>query len=151
MTKVKDILSIDLEDDIKSVVDIDTTDENEDDKIDELNDFILTEALAKHLMDFCDYYSSETRQPGIWLSGFYGSGKSFFAKILGNLLENPTWKGTTVVDRFAPKLEGLKDASLLHNDINEIAKMSNLVVRFDVSKHSNEHGVLRISSIHWDV
>lgn len=63
MTKVKDILSIDLEDDIKSVVDIDTTDENEDDKIDELNDFILTEALAKHLMDFCDYYSSETRQP----------------------------------------------------------------------------------------
>lgn len=78
MTKGKDILSIDLEDDIKSVVDIDTTDENEDDKIDELNDFILTEALAKHLMDFCDYYSSETRQPGIWLSGFYGSGKSFF-------------------------------------------------------------------------
>lgn len=141
MTKVKDILSINLEDDIKSVVDIDISDESEEDKIDELNDFILTETLAKHLMDFCDYYSSETRQPGIWLSGFYGSGKSFFAKILGYLLENPTWKGTTVVDRFAPKLEGLKDASLLHNDINEIAKMSNLIVRFDVSKHNNEHGV----------
>lgn len=59
-------------------------------------------------MDFCDYYSSETRQPGIWLSGFYGSGKSFFAKILGYLLENPTWKGTSVVDRFALKLDGLK-------------------------------------------
>lgn len=141
MIKVKDILSIDLDDDIKSVVDIDTTDENEDDKIDELNDFILTEALAKHLMDFCDYYSSETRQPGIWLSGFYGSGKSFFAKILGYLLENPTWKGTSVVDRFALKLDGLKDASLLQNDISEIAKMSNHVVRFDVSKHNNEHGI----------
>lgn len=141
MTKVKDILSINLEDDIKSVVDIDITDESEDDKIDELNDFILTEALAKHLMDFCDYYSSDTRQPGIWLSGFYGSGKSFFAKILGYLLENPNWKGTSVVDRFAPKLEGLEDASLLQNDINEIAKMSNLIVRFDVSKHNNEHGV----------
>ena len=31
MTKVKDILSIDLENDIKSVVDIDITDEKEDD------------------------------------------------------------------------------------------------------------------------
>lgn len=92
-------------------------------------------------MDFCDYYVSDTRQPGIWLSGFYGSGKSFFAKILGYILENPTWKGTSVVDRFAPKLEGLKDASLLQNDINEIAKLNNHVVRFDVSKHNNEHGV----------
>lgn len=36
MTKVKDILSIDLENDIKSVVDIDITDEKEDDKIEEL-------------------------------------------------------------------------------------------------------------------
>lgn len=142
MTKVKDTLSINLEDDIKSVVDIDIkNNEKDEDKIDELNDFILTETLAKHLTDFCDYYVSNTKQPGLWLSGFYGSGKSFFAKILGYLLENPTWKGMSVRDRFAPKLEGLKNASLIQNDIDEISKLHNHVVRFDVSKHSNQHGV----------
>lgn len=141
MTKVKDILSISLKDDIKSVVDIDVKNESDEEKISELNDFILTESLAKHLEDFCDHYVTTTYQPGIWLSGFYGSGKSFFAKILGYLLENETWKGTSVRDRFVPKLQGLSNASLLQNDIDEIIKMKNLVVKFDISKHNNEHGV----------
>lgn len=141
MTKVKDILSIHLEDDITSVVDISTRDEKEDAKIAELNEFILTESLARHLMEFCDFYVSGTKQPGIWLSGFYGSGKSFFAKVAGYLLENPTWKGTPVSERFMPKLEGLKDASLLQNDINEVAKLHNRVIRFDVSKFNNAHGI----------
>ena len=99
MTKIKDILSIHLEEDIKSVIDLN----QQDDKsvIDELDGFILTESLAKHLTDFCDFYASNTVQPGLWLSGFYGSGKSYFSKMIGFLLKNPVIKGTTIRDRFA--------------------------------------------------
>lgn len=45
MTKIKDILSIRLEDDIKSVIDLNQQDERS--IIDELDGFILTESLAK--------------------------------------------------------------------------------------------------------
>ena len=46
MTKIKDILSIRLEDDIKSVIDLNQQDESS--IMDELDGFILTESLAKH-------------------------------------------------------------------------------------------------------
>ena len=82
--KVKHILSIKLEEDIKSVIDLNSQSEN--DIKEELDGFILTESLATHLSDFCAIYHSGTRQSGIWLSGFYGSGKSYFAKMVGFLL-----------------------------------------------------------------
>ena len=47
MTRIKDILSIRLEDDIKSVIDLNQQDERS--IVDELDGFILTESLAKHL------------------------------------------------------------------------------------------------------
>lgn len=70
MAKIKDILSIKLEDDIKSVINLNS--QSEEDILEELNGFILTESLAKHLSDFCDLYRSGTKQSGLWLSGFYG-------------------------------------------------------------------------------
>ena len=59
MTKIKDILSIRLEDDIKSVIDLNQQDERS--IIDELDGFILTESLAKHLADFCDFFTSHIK------------------------------------------------------------------------------------------
>ena len=126
MTKIKDILSIRLEDDIKSVIDLNQQDDQS--IIDELNGFILTESLAKHLADFCDFFSSNTAQPGLWLSGFYGSGKSYFSKMIGSLLKNPTLQGTS-------------DAGLLQNSINELGRTKNHVVLFDAAKTTGNHGI----------
>ena len=139
MTKIKDILSIHLEEDIKSVIDLN----QQDDKsvIDELDGFILTESLAKHLADFCDFYVSNTSQPGLWLSGFYGSGKSYFSKMIGFLLKNPVLSGTCIRDRFANKLIGLPNASLLQNCINELGRSKNHVVLFDAAKTTGNHGI----------
>lgn len=139
MTKIKDILSIHLEEDIKSVIDLNQQDEQS--VIDELDGFILTESLAKHLADFCDFYTSNTAQPGLWLSGFYGSGKSYFSKMIGFLLKNPTIKGTSIHDRFANKLIGLPNASLLQNSINELGRTKNHIVLFDAAKTTGNHGI----------
>ena len=139
MTKIKDILSIHLEEDIKSVIDLNLQDEQS--VIDELDGFILTESLAKHLADFCDFYTSNTAQPGLWLSGFYGSGKSYFSKMIGFLLKNPVIKGTSIRDRFANKLIGLPNASLLQNSINELGRTKNHVVLFDAAKTTGNHGI----------
>ena len=139
MTKIKDILSIRLEDDIKSVIDLNQQDESS--IMDELEGFILTESLAKHLADFCDFFTSNTAQPGLWLSGFYGSGKSYFSKMIGFLLKNPSIQGTSVRDRFQSKLIGLPNAGLLQNSINELGRTNNHIVLFDAAKTTGNHGI----------
>ena len=139
MTKIKDILSIRLEDDIKSVIDLNQQDERS--IIDELDGFILTESLAKHLADFCDFFTSNTAQPGLWLSGFYGSGKSYFSKMIGFLLKNPSLQGTSVRDRFQHKLIGLPNVGLLQNSINELGRTNNHIVLFDAAKTTGNHGI----------
>ena len=139
MNKIKDILSIQLENDIKNVIDLNTQKENE--VKDELDGFILTESLAKHLSDFLAAFSSDMKESGVWLSGFYGSGKSYFAKMIGLLISNPMIAGTSMRDRFLQKLAGLKNEALIKNDINSLAKNDYQVVLFDSAKVDASHGI----------
>lgn len=139
MSKIKDILSINLEGDIKSVIDLNS--QSETDIQEELEGFILTESLAKHLMDFCDLYRSDTKQSGLWLSGFYGSGKSYFAKMIGLLLSNRNVMGTPMRERFMPKTKGLPTADLLENSINALGRTRNHVVLFDSAKENDRLGI----------
>ena len=139
MNQIKDILTINLDDEIKSVIDLHAQSDRE--IISELDGFILTESLAKHLSDFCDEYVSGQMQSGVWLSGFYGSGKSYFAKMLGYLLRNPLLEGTTFRQRFVPKLTGLPDVDVLENNIRGLDRINSLVVLFDSAKSTNTYGL----------
>lgn len=139
MSTIKDILTISLDEEIKSVIDLNSQDEGE--IVSELNGFILTESLAKHLNEFCEEYVNGTMQSGIWLSGFYGSGKSYFAKMLGFLLKNPTLQGTTMRERFAPKLIGLPNADFIQNNVNALDRFESHVVLFDSAKSTSEFGM----------
>ena len=139
MTKIRDILSIKLDDDIKSVIDLNQQDDNS--VRDELNGFILTESLAKHLNDFCDFFLSNTAQPGLWLSGFYGSGKSYFSKMIGFLLKNPDVDGVPFRTIFKNKLIGLDDPAILENSLDALSKTKNHVVLFDAAKSTGARGL----------
>ena len=55
--KIKDILSIQLDNDIKNVIDLNS--QSEDEIKEELDGFILTESLAGHLSDFLDKFCSD--------------------------------------------------------------------------------------------
>ncbi len=139
MANIQDILTINLDEEIKAVIDLATQDEQN--VIDELDGFILTESLAKHLTDFCEEYVSGRLESGVWLSGFYGSGKSYFAKMLGFLLKNPMLKGTSMRKRFIPKIAGLPDADLIQNTINSLDRVKSHVVLFDAAKNTTELGL----------
>jgi len=63
----------------------------------ELDEYVVTKQLAEHLRKFFDAYLAAMDNPsapaltdrmGVWVSGFFGSGKSHFIKILSYLLEN---------------------------------------------------------------
>ena len=58
----------------------------------EFEEFVLTEALLKHIFQFYTDFSAsisfdEPKMP-FWLEGFYGSGKSHLSKIIGHLFQN---------------------------------------------------------------
>jgi len=75
----------------------------------ELNEYVITRELKKHFITFFNYYSDTFDEPtadmGVWISGFFGSGKSHFLKMLSYILENRTVKGIKTVERFRKKFE----------------------------------------------
>ncbi|MCY3948481.1 MAG: BREX system P-loop protein BrxC, partial [Acidimicrobiaceae bacterium] len=63
-----------------------------------------TDHIASELTDVLDRFQEMILNPSetvnIWVSGFFGSGKSSFAKVLGYLIANPEIDGQRVADRF---------------------------------------------------
>ena len=66
----------------------------------ELDEYVVTNELDKHFRAFFESYRTELSDPsiagrvGIWISGFFGSGKSHFLKILSYILSNQTASNT---------------------------------------------------------
>ena len=63
----------------------------------ELEEYVVTKQISEYLRKFFDAYLAAIDRPhdaaitdrmGVWVSGFFGSGKSHFIKILSYLLEN---------------------------------------------------------------
>lgn len=75
----------------------------------EVREYVITKELKKHFITFFSYYSDAFDKPtadiGVWISGFFGSGKSHFLKMLSYILENRTVKGIKTVEMFRQKFE----------------------------------------------
>lgn len=85
-------------------------DQSADDVLEqELNEYVITKELKKHFITFFNYYSDSfdetTADMGVWISGFFGSGKSHFLKILSYILNNKEVNGVRTVERFRKKFE----------------------------------------------
>src|SRR5215831_15542697 len=83
----------------------------------ELDEFVVTRELDQHLRTFFSAYGEAMQRRhdpniagkiGVWVSGFFGSGKSHFLKVLSYVLRNDshTYKGQTkqAVAFFEPKI-----------------------------------------------
>ena len=71
----------------------------------ELDEYVVTKELQKHFADFFSAYkkgiAGTTPKMGVWISGFFGSGKSHFLKILSYLLANKSVGDKKAIDYFA--------------------------------------------------
>src|SRR5690606_9560100 len=99
---------------IEEVIKVDQTDE----EIirDEISEYVLTNAIRGHYAGILEAYREAPNKPtdgvSIWVSGFFGSGKSSFAKMLGLAIANRTVAGESAGERFSqragdPKLQVL--------------------------------------------
>ncbi|HOY96562.1 MAG TPA: BREX system P-loop protein BrxC [Catalimonadaceae bacterium] len=139
MTKINEILTLDLQEDIKNVIDLEDRSELEIQQ--EIESYIVTEGIGRHLYNFTNQFTSNIKETGVWLSGFYGSGKSYFGKMLGYIIDNPTINGTPARERFIPRLKGVSDESLIENSIRNLEAINSRVVFLDVAKQNTDRGL----------
>lgn len=109
---IKDIFKEDINRPINGVVQAGQIDEET--IYTELKEYVVTDEILNSLKVFYknyeDVYKVPTKDVGVWISGFFGSGKSHFLKILSYLLDNKQIKGRAPFEFFQDKI---KDEELL--------------------------------------
>ncbi|MBE2993764.1 BREX system P-loop protein BrxC [Sphingomonas sp. CFBP 13603] len=70
----------------------------------ELDEYVITNEIGTRLEQFLDAYNNYDTANGVWISGFFGSGKSHLLKMLALLLENDEIEGHRAIDIFERKL-----------------------------------------------
>jgi len=136
--KIKEILTIDLSEDIKNVIDLEDISEKEIQA--EIENYIVTDGLAREYANFVDKFTSNILETGVWISGFYGSGKSYFGKLLGYMLSNPAIAGTPARDRIIQRFTGINDEALVRNALSRLDAIQSRVVFLDIAKQDTSKG-----------
>ncbi len=135
MNTIGDILTRDLSKKIEEVIQVNQVDEQS--VYDELTEYVATDRIKDHYRDLLKAMAEAPSDPsegiGIWISGFFGSGKSSFAKNLGYVLSNPKLLGEPASELFKEQVKDQRISEFV-DFIN--VKIPTEVVMFDVSKGS---------------
>lgn len=133
--KIRNMFQQPIDRDIKGVIKVG---QQEDENIkQELEEYVVTGELRKHIGGFYESFNKSLERPydkmGVWISGFFGSGKSHLLKILSHLLENRHVDGSLAIDYIEPKL---KDP-LLTAEIRRAAEVPKDVILFNIDSKSD--------------
>lgn len=108
----------------------------------ELEEYVVTKELQRHFADFFAAYrkgiNGTTPKMGVWISGFFGSGKSHFLKILSYILENREVGGKRAIHYFVDDKK-IIDPMVLAN-MQLAAKTPTDVVLFNIDSKSDSNG-----------
>lgn len=137
---IKDIFAKSIDRDLKGVIKVGQA---EDENIkQELEEYVVTKELQKHFATFFDHYkrgiNGKTDKMGVWISGFFGSGKSHFLKIISYILENKTVDGISAIEYFE------RDKKITDNmvlaDMKLAANTPSTVILFNIDSKSESTG-----------
>lgn len=132
VTTIKDLFASDISREIEEVIKVDQADE----QIirEEIAEYIATDSIRSHFRRILERYWETPNKPhegiGVWVSGFFGSGKSSFAKYLGLAIENRSIVGDGAGELLASRI-GDNTVSVLLKNISE--HIPTHAVIFDVS------------------
>ena len=100
----------------------------------EIEEYVLTNEVEKRLVSFLDAYINYEGANGVWISGFFGSGKSHLLKILAMLLENREIDGVRALDLFLAK--HIED-QILRADIKRAAAIPSKSILFNIDQKAD--------------
>ena len=136
MQTIGELLTRDLSRKIEEITQVDQTDD--DSVYEEITEYVATDSIRKHYASLLRAIAEAPAEPhegiGVWISGFFGSGKSSFAKNLGYAVQNRQVRGCDFASLFKTQIEDQQVSDLL-DLVN--ARAPTDVVLFDVSKQND--------------
>ena len=131
--QIKEMFEKDIDRDIKGVIKVGQNDE--ENIYQELDEYVVTNELLKHFTRFFSNYNKGIQSPtddiGVWISGFFGSGKSHFLKILSYILDsNLEVHGRKPIDFF--KDDGKIKDPMVIGDMEAATNVSSDVILFNI-------------------
>ncbi|CAJ2235482.1 BREX system P-loop protein BrxC [Companilactobacillus paralimentarius] len=144
---IKDIFEKPINRNIKGVITI--GDEKDNNIKQELEEYVVTRELKKHFNDFFEAYVNSighnTTNMGVWISGFFGSGKSHFLKILSYLLENREVKGKKAINYFTDDNK-ITDPATIQN-MEKAVEIHNEVMLFNIDSKARDNNKAQKNAI----
>lgn len=132
MALIRDVLARRLDRRIEEIVKLDQVDE--DAVYSEITEYVVTDRISQEYRKLLNAIAEAPSDPhegiGVWISGFFGSGKSSFAKNLGYVLMNQPVRGTPASELFKRQVSDHRVQELV-DLVN--ARTPTEVVMFDVS------------------
>ena len=113
----------------------------------EVEEYVLTNEVEKRMEQFFEAYNNYENANGVWVSGFYGSGKSHLLKMLALLLENRSIDDQLVSDILLAKCgdnELLRGAMKMAVTIPSKSILFNIDQKADVISKSQTDALLTV-------
>lgn len=144
MMKIQELFKKDINREIQGVIKIG----QKENMRQELEEYVVTDELTTHFETFFQSYMRAYKQPtdkvGVWISGFFGSGKSHFLKILSYLLDSSVeMDGKKPVSYFEDKIKN-KD---LYENMKRISESPSEVVLFNIDSKAESDSKLNKTAI----
>ena len=120
----------------------------------ELDEFVVTRELDKHLRQFIKNYLSVAEnlnnpeyagKIGVWIWGYFGSGKSHYLKVLSYLMGNRTLKYDGQTKRTADFFESKIKDTFFYADIQRAVAFPTDIILFNIetkSDHANSRDAI---------
>jgi energy-coupling factor transporter ATP-binding protein EcfA2 len=100
----------------------------------EVEEYVITAEVMKRLETFLDSYNEYETANGVWISGFFGSGKSHLLKMLSMLLEQREIEGCDIVEEFMEKLE---DNEFMKGALRKAVSIPSKSILFNIDQKSD--------------
>jgi len=100
----------------------------------EIEEYVLTNEIEGRIEAFLDAYNNYEGANGVWISGFFGSGKSHLLKMLALLLENRRIDDVPALDLFLPKC---KDNEILRGDLKRTVSIPSKSILFNIDQKAD--------------
>ena len=100
----------------------------------ELDEYVITGEIGQRLEQFLEAYNNYSTSNGVWISGFFGSGKSHLLKMLALLLENREVDGKHAFDIFSDKL---KDDPMLAGALRKAVSIPSKSILFNIDQKAD--------------
>ena len=97
----------------------------------ELDEYVITNEISKRLSDFLEEYNNYSNKNGVWISGFFGSGKSHLLKMLSLALEKAKVDEVSAADLFSQKCA---DDRLLKAALDRACQIPSRSVLFNIDQ-----------------